>query len=284
MSYYTRSHRPTGVSVLAVLYFLGGLGLVGSALSILFLPLPSFLGSISAWVGLVALAFAILEMAIAWGLWELRDWARTTTIVLAVLDALGCLIGAALAFGGVEIPFLGRLNFPGIGLGYLVLAAIQGLIIYYLTLPEIAAAFGRGREPSLLPVPGPYFEKTRPISRETSPAPSISPEGARSVSPSGPPSNAWLVAVSGPAKGRRFGLQKGRNTIGRDPSRCEILIEDPAVSAQHACLTFQNGRFVIHDLASLNGTFVNDQRVDRQLLLDGDKVKVGNSLFIYKQA
>ncbi|MGQ9655838.1 MAG: hypothetical protein ACUVXD_17395 [Thermodesulfobacteriota bacterium] len=130
MSYYARPHRPTGVTVLSVLYFLGGLSLFGSALSVLFLPLPGFLGGISGWVGLVILVFAILEVAVAWGLWELRDWARATTIALAGLEIIGCLLGAALAFGGVGIPILGRLNFPGIGLGYLVLAAIQGLIIY----------------------------------------------------------------------------------------------------------------------------------------------------------
>lgn len=277
MSYYARPRRPTGVTVLSVLYFLGGLSLFGSALSVLFLPLPNFLGGISGWVGLVILVFAILEVAVAWGLWELRDWARATTIALAGLEIMGCLLGAALAFGGVEIPFLGRLNFPGIGLGYLVLAAIQGLIIYYLTLPEVTAAFTQGKVVSGKFVPEPYVAKTRPIRKETPTAP------LAAAPPSEPPANAWLVAVSGPVKGR-FGLQKGRNTIGRDPSRCQIVVDDPAVSAQHACLIFQGGRFVIHDLASLNGVFVNDQRVARQMLLDGDKVKVGNTLFIYKQA
>lgn len=284
MSYYARPRRPTGVTVLGVLYFLSGLSLFGSALSVLFLPLPGFLGSVSGWVGLVILVFAILETAIAWGLWELRDWARTTAIALAGLEIIGCVLGAALAFGGIGLPSLGRLNFPGVGLGCLVLAAIQGLIIYYLTLPEIAAAFGQGKAVSRGFVPEPYVAKTRPIREETPAMPSTLGEGTRPAAPpSGPLVNAWLVAVSGPTKGR-FGLQKGRNTIGRDPSSCQIIVDDPTVSGQHACLIFQGGRFVIHDLASLNGTFVNGQRVDRQMLLDGDKVKIGSTLFIYKQA
>ncbi len=62
------------------------------------------------------------------------------------------------------------------------------------------------------------------------------------------------------------------------------MVEDPTVSAQHAAFVSQGARFTVHDLASLNGVFVNNRRVNRQLLLDGDVVRMGNSTFVYKQA
>ena len=94
---------------------------------------------------------------------------------------------------------------------------------------------------------------------------------------------AWLAVKSGPRAGKQFGLTMGRSTIGRDATRCDIVLDDGAVSAEHAAVIFQNGQFVIHDLASLNGTFVNNMRVQRQSLLDGDVIRVGNTTFVYKK-
>ena len=94
---------------------------------------------------------------------------------------------------------------------------------------------------------------------------------------------AWLVVKSGARAGKQFGLGRGRNTIGRDGSRCDIVLDDGAVSAQHAQVNFENGQFAIYDLASLNGTFVNQQKVQRQLLMDDDMVRIGNTTFVFKK-
>src|SRR3979411_1830278 len=63
-------------------------------------------------------------------------------------------------------------------------------------------------------------------------------------------------------------------TIGRSPDN-DIPIDNLAVSNYHARIYTEAGRLVIEDLNSLNGTFVNDQRVERAALHDGDTVVVG---------
>ena len=63
-------------------------------------------------------------------------------------------------------------------------------------------------------------------------------------------------------------------TIGRAPDN-DLSVDNLAVSNYHAKVYFEAGRMVIEDLNSLNGTFVNDLRVERATLHDGDKVHVG---------
>jgi predicted component of type VI protein secretion system len=63
-------------------------------------------------------------------------------------------------------------------------------------------------------------------------------------------------------------------TIGRAPDN-DLSVDNLAVSSYHAKVYFEAGRMVIEDLNSLNGTFVNDLRVERATLHDGDKVHIG---------
>lgn len=100
----------------------------------------------------------------------------------------------------------------------------------------------------------------------------------------GPPVMAWLAVTSGARKGKQFGLTTGRNSIGRDGTKCDIILDDRKVSAQHARIQYENGRFVIYDLASRNGTFVNKQRVQKQTLMDDDELRLGNTMLIFKEA
>lgn len=65
-----------------------------------------------------------------------------------------------------------------------------------------------------------------------------------------------------------------RVTIGRAPDN-DIPIDNLAVSNYHARIYVEAGRLVVEDLNSLNGTFVNDQRIERAALRDGDSVLVG---------
>jgi pSer/pThr/pTyr-binding forkhead associated (FHA) protein len=92
---------------------------------------------------------------------------------------------------------------------------------------------------------------------------------------------AYLVQISAPrtnADGRhRLGPKPV--VIGRDDD-CSILDPDPSVSRRHAIVLLQSdGQFLITDLGSTNGTFVNDARVDSSVLADGDRVRVGNSVY-----
>ena len=64
-------------------------------------------------------------------------------------------------------------------------------------------------------------------------------------------------------------------TIGRLPDNT-IVIDNAAVSGHHACATLEGDRFILEDLDSTNGTFVNDRRATRHTLRDGDVVKIGS--------
>ncbi len=97
------------------------------------------------------------------------------------------------------------------------------------------------------------------------------------------PAAGWLVAKSGSRAGHSVPLSRGSTTIGRS-SRCNQIVEDPSVSGEHCRIIFENGQFVIYDLASLNGTFVNGRKVQRQMLMDGDRIRLANSEFVFKKA
>ena len=66
-------------------------------------------------------------------------------------------------------------------------------------------------------------------------------------------------------------------TIGRAPDN-DLFVDNLAVSNYHAKIYFEAGRMVVEDLNSLNGTFVNDLRVERATLHDGDKVHIGKHI------
>src|SRR5881392_4149423 len=85
----------------------------------------------------------------------------------------------------------------------------------------------------------------------------------------------FFVGLDGAEKSYR--LQTHRPfTLGRDPGN-DIILRDPKVSRHHAEIVFERGFFVLHDLASANGTFVNGRRVRVAPLTHGAKVRLGNS-------
>lgn len=95
---------------------------------------------------------------------------------------------------------------------------------------------------------------------------------------------AWLVIRSGGRAGTQFPLgQDTANLVGRDPSRADIVIDDDTVSREHARLRYDNGQFVIHDMASTSGTYVNGNLVQRQLLYDNDRINLGKVELVYKR-
>jgi two-component system, cell cycle sensor histidine kinase and response regulator CckA len=85
---------------------------------------------------------------------------------------------------------------------------------------------------------------------------------------------AQLVAVDGPAAGQKFRLD-GSATLGRSPD-ATIMLEDPEVSRIHARISrSEHGDYLLEDLGSKNGTFVNGARIERRLLVIGDRIRVG---------
>ncbi len=88
--------------------------------------------------------------------------------------------------------------------------------------------------------------------------------------------NAYLVVISGPDKGRRFGLRPV-SRIGRD-LRVDIRPHDPEISRHHTAITFDGRSFTVEDLGSTNGSFLNEVKiVGKEVLQAGDILRCGSS-------
>jgi len=89
-----------------------------------------------------------------------------------------------------------------------------------------------------------------------------------------------LIMRSGPTPGASFTLEGDQLTIGRDATN-EIVINDAEISRRHARLTFQGGKYVLEDLGSTNGTFVNGQRLaGPRVLKAGEVVQFGEQIML----
>ena len=86
----------------------------------------------------------------------------------------------------------------------------------------------------------------------------------------------WLVVMEGKEHLKDFRICKTKTIIGRSQN-CDILLDDEYVSARHATLRLIDGDFVITDLDSSNGIFINDKEVTQSSLHDGDVVKMGKT-------
>jgi FHA domain len=89
-----------------------------------------------------------------------------------------------------------------------------------------------------------------------------------------PAGSGLLITVPGHGSGQRFLLDAESTLAGRHP-RSEIFLDDVTVSRAHAAFVRRDGRFVVRDAGSLNGTYVNHQRVDEVVLSAGDEVQIG---------
>ncbi|MFV0320416.1 MAG: FHA domain-containing protein [Microbacterium sp.] len=89
-----------------------------------------------------------------------------------------------------------------------------------------------------------------------------------------PTGAALLIVRSGPTAGARYLLDTDVMTVGRHPE-ADIFFDDVTVSRRHAEVTRHGGTFEIIDQRSLNGTYVNGERVDRGVLVNGAEVRIG---------
>jgi hypothetical protein len=90
----------------------------------------------------------------------------------------------------------------------------------------------------------------------------------------------WVVPVAGPLKGELYTLAPV-TLVGTDPT-CNIVLVDQYMSSKHAEIKAEGGVWVLKDLGSTNGTYVNDRRIDKQELVDNDFVKFGQCLVKFK--
>lgn len=88
------------------------------------------------------------------------------------------------------------------------------------------------------------------------------------------PGEAILVIRQGPELGTRYSLVGDSRTVGRTPDN-DIQLDDFTVSRQHAVLVRHADAWLIRDLGSLNGTYVNNERVDEAVVRHGDGLQIG---------
>ena len=153
---------------------------------------------------------------------------------------------------------------------------------------------GRPRHP---PAPAPAPAPAAARAHSPSPAPVVSPaphimagdQGmtvdlsrtmALTADENAFPSYGAIHFVSGPLSGQRFEIKADGDYIGRDGGSSQIVIGDPRISKRHVWIGVKNGRVVIEDQNSRNGTFINDPRsarVTETSLTPGDTVILGES-------
>ena len=89
-----------------------------------------------------------------------------------------------------------------------------------------------------------------------------------------------LVVKRGPNAGSRFALGSGKTTIGRHPDS-DIFLDDVTVSRRHAEVRHNEGSFTVSDVGSLNGTYLNRERIEEADLHSGDELQIGKFRLVF---
>jgi FHA domain/zinc-ribbon domain len=95
-----------------------------------------------------------------------------------------------------------------------------------------------------------------------------------------PPGTALLVVRRGPNAGSRFLLDHDLTLVGRHPDS-DIFLDDVTVSRRHAEFYRDHGTFTVRDVGSLNGTYVNRERIEEASLAGGDEVQIGKFRLVF---
>lgn len=135
--------RPTGVTIIAILAFIGGIfaivaglgltvlgGILGGALAASGEAAGGIFGGLMAVFGIGTLGIGIAEIIVGWGLWGLKPWAWMVAVILFIANIALSLLTA---LGGGDL----------ISLNTIVGIAIPAIILYYLMTPPVKTAFGR---------------------------------------------------------------------------------------------------------------------------------------------
>ncbi|HEY3320809.1 MAG TPA: ATP-binding protein [Planctomycetota bacterium] len=96
-----------------------------------------------------------------------------------------------------------------------------------------------------------------------------------------PASKAELVVVSGRYKGHRIPLRPEALRIGRDRA-CDVALDDEAASRIHSEIVMQGDQYILRDLKSTNGTFLNEARITESPLQNGDRIGVGDTVMMLR--
>jgi hypothetical protein len=108
----------------------------------------------------------------------------------------------------------------------------------------------------------------------------LDPEHVPADMPRLEPGTAMLVVVRGPNAGSRYLLDRDMTSVGRHPD-ADIFLDDVTVSRHHAELVHTPDGIVVKDLGSLNGTYVEGERVEERLLVSGEELQIGRFKLLF---
>jgi pSer/pThr/pTyr-binding forkhead associated (FHA) protein len=95
-----------------------------------------------------------------------------------------------------------------------------------------------------------------------------------------PPGVGMLVVTRGPNSGSKYALDEPLVTAGRHPDSV-IFLDDITVSRRHAEVRRDEGGYQVSDVGSLNGTYLNRERVESARLTDGDELQIGTFKLLF---
>lgn len=99
-----------------------------------------------------------------------------------------------------------------------------------------------------------------------------------------PTDSGVLIVRAGPQAGERFAIGPGVTQLGRHPDS-DVMLDDITVSRRHVEIERTEEGYVVRDVGSLNGTYVNQERVDRAVLHHGDELQIGKfRLVLFERA
>lgn len=297
--------RPTGITLIGAYYFLTAvINFLAAIFALQASDMVAGLGqlfgtnavtNIAITSAILLLFFAIFYTVLGWKLWDYKEWARIIAVGLeAMVGVISLLSGIALLVG-VTIAEQ-QLTSPGSGMASIILSFLHFTIVYYLTRSEVISLFSTGRTripsrhgtvapppptsvPPVVPPPAPALPIRSPLPQ---PVGGNAPQLEATKLASQPQqSRAWLVDVGNGS--RRFDLAN-TTLLGRDGNKCQVVLNDPRVSKEHANIRLEHGQFILRDLASSNGTYWNDRRVGQPVpLADGDRVRIGQTELVFKE-
>lgn len=144
----------------------------------------------------------------------------------------------------------------------------QGAAARFAGAPPIS--YQAPSAPPMTPQPPPYVPQVPVVPPKSTLTPSVTPPFA--PTPSSAPATWWLVEQR---TSRRYAMQQTATTIGRNGHN-DIVLDVSAVSGSHAEIRHENGRYIIYDKGSSNGTFVNGRRIaGANMLKAGWAVRIG---------
>jgi len=91
-----------------------------------------------------------------------------------------------------------------------------------------------------------------------------------------------LIVERGTNKGQSYKLAPNSITVIGRAGNIQLPVTDKSASREHARIRDENGKFVLYDLGSMNKTYINSQKVDRKVLMDGDVIRTGQTTFRFQ--